>query len=319
MEKKKVRNGVLVGLLTVLCIGVTFKITKNTKITHLSEETTVIQKGVKVRMLTTKDNEYGEKDEVFGYAFTPYNATNQGVEASLKYKDNTDCSQVMAYSIDEANCLITLSCKGPFSQQIYFTLTSKANPDAKATIVLDYVKKIKKLSMKQDDFAVVNNYDEWSNEFYQRIYDFNVSNFYDITFTEYTKESDDLSIHMKVKNMELVENTTFLSTDYTDSFTTYLGAKFLETTTANYANFEVDDIWNLATSNMDKSALKSLTKNEVNSDRGYLKYDLSVNLYSGNGAKSINGTISLTYFMYGNYLGEVGVDSLAPEVGSISF
>ncbi|MBS6441595.1 MAG: hypothetical protein KH380_04320 [Coprobacillus sp.] len=319
MERKKIRKGIIISLLSILCVGITFSIANKREITQPNEEITIIQKGLKVRRLTANDNTYGEKDEVFSYSFTPYNATNQSVEGLLKYIDGTDCSAVMCFSIDESNHLITLSCKKPFSQQIHFILTSKANSKAQATIVLDYVKKIKSLSVKKNNFAVVNDYKEWSNSSYRRIEDFKRSNFYDVIYTEFTKTNGTFDFNMKIQAIAMIENTTYLSTTYTDTFTKYLNLKLSNITDTNYDSFTSSDLWKMALTNGDKSALKMITKEDVNKGQGYLKYNISVIISSANGSKSAKGFISLTYFMYGNYLGEVGVDSLESEIISISF
>ena len=319
MERKKIRKGIIISLLSILCVGITFRIVNKREITQPNGEITIIQKGLKVRRLTANDNTYGEKDEVFSYSFTPYNATNQSVEGLLKYIDGTDCSSVMGFSIDESNHLITLSCKKPFSQQIHFIITSKANSKAQATIVLDYVKKIKSLSVKKNNFAVVNDYKEWSNSSYRRIEDFKKSNFYEVTYTEFTKTNDTFDFDMKIQAIAMIENTTDLSNKYTDNFTKYLNLKLSKITDTNYACFTSKDLWKMALTNEDKSALKTITKEDVDKGRGYLKYNISVIISSTDGSKSVNGFIGLTYFMYGDYLGEVGVDTIESEVISISF
>ena len=319
MERKKIRKGIIIGLLSILCVGITFRVINKIETAQPSDEITIIQNGLEVRRLTVNDNTYGEKDEVFSYSFTPYNATNQSVKGSLNYIDGTDCSAVMDFSIDESNHLITLSCKKPIGQQIHFILTSKANSKAQATIVLDYVKKIKSLSVRKNNFAVVNDYKEWTNSSYRRIEDFKKSNFYEVTYTEFTKTNDTFDFDMKIQAIAMIENTTDLSNKYTDNFTKYLNLKLSKITDTNYACFTSKDLWKMALTNEDKSALKTITKEDVDKGCGYLKYNISVIISSTDGSKSATGFIGLTYFMYGGYLGEVGVDTIESEVISISF
>ena len=91
MERKKTRKGIIIGLLSILCVGITFRVVNKIETAQPSDEITIIQNGLEVRRLTVNDNTYGEKDEVFSYSFTPYNATNQSVKGSLNYIDGTDC------------------------------------------------------------------------------------------------------------------------------------------------------------------------------------------------------------------------------------
>ena len=124
---------------------------------------------------------------------------------------------------------------------------------------------------------------------------------------------------MKIQAIAMIENTTDLSNKYTDNFTKYLNLRLSKITDTNYACFTSKDLWKMALTNEDKSALKTITKEDVDKGRGYLKYNISVIISSTDGSKSVNGFIGLTYFMYGGYLGEVGVDTIESEVISISF
>ena len=98
----------------------------------------IMCRGLSIKKLTTSTNSQGQAVQTFNYSVTPANASNQAVTATVKYKDGTDCSAVMAVTTDTATKTISLTCKGEFAKQITLTVTSAANASAKATATVDY-------------------------------------------------------------------------------------------------------------------------------------------------------------------------------------
>lgn len=117
-------------------------------------ETSIKENGVSLKLLSTSTTSEGYVVKTFTFGVEPANATDQTVTASAKYKDGSDCSAVMSVAINNEAKTIALTCKGAFSKQIIVTVTSKANSSAKATITLDYVKKLLSISKNKTEINI---------------------------------------------------------------------------------------------------------------------------------------------------------------------
>ena len=301
----------------ILCIGVLIgfgRVINDSEKPSSSSTHEIISRGIEARMLSSTTNSYGEKDQVFTYSLTPSNASNQEVEISMAYSDETDCSEVMEYSLDAANKQVTLSCKAPFSKQINVVLKSKANENATATIVLDYVKKLKKVTFKTDDFIYVNDYAYKSSE-YTKISSFQPESFFTPEYSVYTKDAN-YSYSLHISELTLSEKTVDLSDDFISTFANNVKSRV---NSGSRQYFRSSEIWSMATSNADKSLLKAITTTDVDAANGYLCYTASAEIIEQRTNTTYSGSLSIYFSMYGAYSGTIGVDSLGVESSTLEF
>ena len=320
--KKNYSKSLLSGLCFILCIGVLIGFGRVIKDSEKPSSSTheIISRGIEARMLSSTTNSYGEKDQVFTYSLTPSNASNQEIEISMAYSDDSDCSEVMEYSLDATNKQITLSCKAPFSKQINVVLKSKANENATATIVLDYVKKLKKVTFKTDDFIYVNDYAYKSSE-YTKISSFQPESFFTPEYSVYTKDTT-FRYFLYIDELALKEKTADLSEDFINTFASNLKSRVNTKNVLCTHYFGSSEIWNMASTNADKSVLKAISKSDVDAGNGYLCYEASVRIVLNQVQvtnETFSGSLTLYFSMYGAYSGTVGVDSLGVESSTLEF
>lgn len=121
-------------------------------------ETSIKENGVSLKLLSTSTTSEGYVVKTFTFGVEPANATDQTVSATAKYKDGSDCSAVMSVTVNNSAKTIALTCKAAFSKQIIVTVTSNANSSAKATINLDYVKKLLSINKKNVTIDIGANF-----------------------------------------------------------------------------------------------------------------------------------------------------------------
>ena len=295
--KKSVSSGLISGLCIVLIVGALIGLGRGITLpskpsTSTSKDVEILSRGITVKKTGELDNIYFEKDQIFEYSIFPESATNQEIEVAASYIDGTDCSNVLDYSLVPNSKNILLSCKAPFSKKINVDLRAKDNEKAKATIVLDYVKKIKTITAKEN-LAMVFDYDDYTSDTYTRITDFKPSNLYKVVYTEFTKDKS-FSFSYSYTGVELIENTANLSSKFTVSLESQFNS--LRNVSESYgAPLSVSGLQHHATTDADKAALSAITKEDVDNNTGYLKYLIKF---------QINGTAietPVTIFMYGNY------------------
>lgn len=314
--KKIISSGLISGLCIILCLGVLVGIGRgiNSQPSTSSSFNEVISRGIQVEKISETANEYGEKDQVFQYSIEPSKATNHSVEVSLTYSDGSDCSEVMDYSLDLKAKQVTLSCKSDFSKQIKVVLTSLSNKNAKATILMDYLKKVKSLGLTQN-LAVVNDYDDWNCtiETYNRITDFNVYVYKNLDSKmiskEYSAYTKDVTYRFKfdISSYDIQENKSSLSENFANALGSKMLEKMLKANTLAYKALTTSEIYACATTDEDKAALKTVTKEAVDHNTSYIRFQIIGKLSDfSNNSNVPSYTISsvsttLTYFLYGNY------------------
>lgn len=316
----EIKSGLKWTFLVLLCVGILVGANRyrhedpNQPSTSKTDEVEILSRGIKARMLSSNTNSYGEKDQVFSYSFSPSNATNQQIEISMTYSDETDCSEVMEYSLDATNKQVTLSCKAAFSKQINVVLKSKANENATATIVLDYVKKLKNVTFKTNDFIYINDYAYRGTE-YTKISSFQPETFFTTEYSIYTKDAS-FSYNMEINELTLTEKTVDLSEDFINTFASNVKSR-VNSHSRQY--FRSSEIWSMATSNADKSLLKAITTADVDAGNGYLSYTASVEIIESRTSATYSGTLNLYFSMYGSYSGSVDVDAISAETSTLEF
>lgn len=263
----------------------------------------IMCRGVSVKKLSTSTNSQGQAVQTFNYSVTPANASNQAVTATVKYKDGTDCSAVMAVTTDTATKTISLTCKGEFAKQITLTVTSAANASAKATATIDYEKKIKSVTSSVESITIDANSTATND-----------SNFYTVNYSQFSKD--------KTYNFEKTLNVYDVDEDL-DSFSAYSGVKAGLLALANKAFNQgyvvtANDIWNLSSSNEFHS---KLVANSWGEGELALRMQLDVKCTTTNHEYIKTKEIAV-YFNYSSftYTGKtVGVDSIALDQSGFVF
>lgn len=125
-------------------------------ITDSEVETGDIQEkgGMKLKLKSISTLDSGEVIKTFTYTITPSNATNQSVNVTVAWADESVSStdddsfktdkivtDYLTISKNEETKTITLTCKQAFASVIQATVTSVDNPEAMAIVKVDYRKK----------------------------------------------------------------------------------------------------------------------------------------------------------------------------------
>lgn len=101
--------------------------------------TEVVNRGISIRRLNSTTNSDGSVTKTFSFTVSPSNATSDLVEARVYYKDGSSCSSVVTCSVDNDANEISVTCKGPFGQQIILKVSSMSDKDVSASITIDYL------------------------------------------------------------------------------------------------------------------------------------------------------------------------------------
>ncbi len=317
MKKKLsgIKSGLKWTFLVLLCVGILVGANRyrhenpNQPSTSKTDEVEILSRGIKARMLSSSTNSNGEKDQVFTYSFTPANATNQEIEVSLKYADNTDCTSVMGYTLDAENKKITLSCKAAFAKKINVVLKSKANTNATATIILDYVKKIKSLALKESSFSFgkLSEGDSLS---------LSPLSFVSPTYSIFTKDKN-YTFKAKVNGLVIRDNFPSAPTTACEAFIANLKTRI----ESGSSYFTADELWNLDTSNSWRSILKATTIDDFDDDVNCFSLSLNASFTCVEEPNITFSDSNIAVFcsLYGPYNGTINVDSIKAEVSNIDF
>lgn len=119
-----------------------------------ASQTIVNQGGMNLRLLKSETRANGEVVKTFTYTITPATATNQEVNVAVAFADNSSSTtdddawksgktieDYVTIANDSATKTITLTNKQAFGSQVIATITSIDNPEAKATVKVEYRKK----------------------------------------------------------------------------------------------------------------------------------------------------------------------------------
>lgn len=117
-------------------------------------ETDVEAKNLSLKLSAVMLAEDGTVTKEFTYTITPENATNQSINVSVAWAENdssaTDddsfknsktVTDYVTISKDEAQKKITLTCKQAFGSQVIANISSVDNPEATASVKVEYRKK----------------------------------------------------------------------------------------------------------------------------------------------------------------------------------
>lgn len=161
---------------------------------------TVEEQGINVQHLKNSTTTEGYEVRTFSYEVKEKYTKDSTVTSSLTYVDGADCSDIMTMEIDETKKEISLTCKGAFSKQILLSLVSKSNPEAKALIKVDYVKRL--LTFKQRSSDIKFGGDEKTNS----VNEFTYNSFLNVTYSSVHSKDKDYSFigdfHYQLSNSD---------------------------------------------------------------------------------------------------------------------
>lgn len=276
-------------------------------------------KRFKIRMISESANEDGSVTKTFGYTVLPADATMQDITASAAFIDDSSCEEVLSVSVSTADKTVSLTCFCAFDRQIIVRLVSVANPDASATVTLDYVKKLLAIEKRNPDSDYYAG-KGWNSD-YTRISDFSVSNFIAPQYSVYTK---DAAYSFKAKNVYCYLDEVCTNTKYSRCFTEDVtdGIKMLleEKIQQGDGPVTAEELWNISTDAAYHSALYAVSQDDPSMN--YLGYMFSATFYCVEVPTKIlaetSGYLSLS--LMHDYTGfTVDVESLTAEVPSIEF
>ena len=244
---------------------------------------TVEEQGINVQHLKNSKTTEGYEVRTFSYAVKEKYSTDSSITASLTYVDGTDCSDIMTMEIDETKKEISLTCKGAFSKQILLSLVSKSNPEAKALIKVDYVKRLLTFKQRSSDIRFggdekTNNVNELTyhsllNATYSSVYskdkDYSfIGTFgYQLGGDQYQGfQYEGLAEHDFIKNIDEQKRIG-------DAF-----AKMIISSLNTGHQLNKDDIWNLDSSALWHSFLKDVSEQNYGI-KGGQKYQYDGNFY----------------------------------------
>lgn len=117
-------------------------------------ETDVEAKNLSLKLAAVMLAEDGSVTKEFTYTITPENATNQSISVSVawagndssttdddSFKNSKTVTDYVTIAKDEAQKKITLTCKQAFGSQVIANISSVDNPEAKASVKVEYRKK----------------------------------------------------------------------------------------------------------------------------------------------------------------------------------
>lgn len=314
---KIVLKKVVIALISVLFLVSLVLFNNMDMVKDSSDYVSINSNGISVRMLSVKDNSYGEKDQTFTYSIMPENATEQGIFVEINYVDGEgDCSSVMDYVVNEEKKEVTLSCKGPFSTQIEVKLISKDNEDVTASIVLNYVKKV--VGYKKNNPLV---YGEGGTGGFSKKFDSLL--FVEPSYSVYTKDRD-YTFETKVNSIK--ENIHRLDDSYCnfeefDSIVESIRVKLESKIENGESYFTSVELWNMSASMDWHNLLTSIDINVVDLGIGQLVFDANLTISC---VEEPSVSYTDDFFIICSLAGHyneffVKVDSISPSKSVIDF
>ena len=149
MKTKKIIFSSLALLLTSSLIASYFIIKSNK--TNDEIETQVQENGIKIKRISSIENDDGSLIQTFSFSVKPDDATSDLVKVDVSYIDGTSCNEVVDAIVDNDENIITVTCKNPFSKQIILTVTALSNKDIYSNVSIDYLQRWPVAESKYDD------------------------------------------------------------------------------------------------------------------------------------------------------------------------
>ena len=329
-KTKKILLAVLLGVIALGAVGfgVYQAFNEETPVVETDNygvSETIVSRGVKVRLLSTRTLENDAVEKTFSYSVEPNNATNKDIKVTSAYVDGSDSSQVITTSVDNQHQTIKVVCNGPFKQKIIVKVTSVDNPEAYAEVTLNYVKKIQSIEGTITSLHVGQG---WDVNFEGSHIDTSVTyaDFITPIYSDYTK---DKGYTFAMKDIQIIDDEFLIQGSLPDQDKDEL---YTELTVMLYDAFNnqgalptTEDMWNAVDSDAYRSWLLSVNELDPWSDDAYLCLEVQGTIYCVEdptiSVQIGGGTHFYVYFsFYGDYSDfKVGVDSISVEQTEIDF
>lgn len=118
----------------------------------IDDEMSYVSNGVNLKVLSTEELEDGRIQRVVKYSVYPSESNDHRVNVEVKFNDESNCDEYLTYSKVEDLMQITFTCHKAFSKKIIAIISSVSNPEAKAEITFDYVKRIKGITQSGNEY-----------------------------------------------------------------------------------------------------------------------------------------------------------------------
>lgn len=291
MAKRKQNNKLIVGTiisaLLIVGTGTLAYLTKgfqdwsfnqNQKNDDLGLETEIKSSGLELRLLNTTENEDGSITKSFNFTIKPKIITNKNLVINSKYKDGTLVDESVlkvTYQYTYENTgYINIICKQAFSQQIEVNIASESNSEVKATIKVDYVKKVLNVETKEN---VLDSHYCFDNNFHadiiaftamKELENYDINQFLNITYSQYSKDKNytfklsSVTSTLGTTDFEAPSNDLQIEQNrISDIFKNKIETEFMKKVFLDNAEpFEA--LWNLAETDDDRVILKHYSNDQ---------------------------------------------------------
>lgn len=329
-KTKKILLAVLLGVIALGAVGFGVYQTFNEETPVVETDNsgvseTIVSRGVKVRLLSTRTLENDAVEKTFSYSIEPSNATNKDIKVTSAYVDGSDSSQVITTSVDSSSQTITITCNGPFKQKIIVKVTSVDNPEAYAEVTLNYVKKIESIAGTITSLHVGNG---WDLDFEGCHKDTSVTyaDFITPTYSDFTK---DKQYTFGMRDIQIIDDEFLIQGSLPDQDKDEL---YAELTVMLYDAFNnqgalptTEDMWNAVDSDAYRSWLLSVNDLDPWADDAYLCLEVQGTIYCiEDPSISVQIGGGSHFYVYFSFQGDysdykVGVDSISVEQTEIDF
>ena len=154
-KTKKILLAVLLGVIALGAVGfgVYQAFNEETPVVETDNSgvsESIVSRGVKIRLLSTRTLENNAVEKTFSYSVEPSNATNKDVKVTSAYVDGSDSSAVITTSVDTSTQTITVVCNGAFKQKIIIIVNIKTGTHVEQNYLeaLNTIEEIKNLLKK---------------------------------------------------------------------------------------------------------------------------------------------------------------------------
>lgn len=293
-------------------------------------KTDVDSKGVTLKLLSTKENSDGTVTKTFTYSVNPSNSDNQGISVTAKFIDGSDCSAYITATKNETEKTISVTCKKAFSKQVKVEIVSSDNASAKATVTLDYVKKLLSLGLNDNYEHVIGNNAIGADHYTKKLVDIN-----DLIIPTYSAYTIDKTYNFQfdINTLEVtIDEMVFGNYMYNDPMPSGFVELYKNKIKAKNTTLPTaDELWNVTgATNAYRGLLKSLAANPYWSDRNenYIAIVVEGTIKCvEDPSKSVSTTdlnngsafYTLSFNGYDFSSKKVNVDSISAELGNIQF
>lgn len=290
------RKAVLWTVISVLTLGSSGLLAYSTKgftdwnifsfLSWEDDETSIGSDDISIKSLNTTNNADGSTTKTFSFSVKPGGADNQAVSATAKFLDGSECGEYIAMVVDNNVKTISVTTRlvdGTYgwSQPIVVTVVSDANNQAKATVTLEYSKKIIsfKSTLSSDRYFIGPGWDA-DGALDGMIDSFSYDQMIDVKYSRFTKNNEftykckDVSVNF-YEDMFIHTATEQASVDRAADAMCSLLKERIE---SGGSYFTAKELWDLDNSNEWHSVIKSNSKRNVLDD-SYQSFNVSATYF----------------------------------------